>query len=127
METNNIREAEYPNLLSKILLSNIYKYQFTIPPTMSKSREFILRNYEKYLMDIKTDNIKIEKPIFIIGLPRTGSSMLQNLMCSHPDLAFISHLMNTSYPYFCAMDDIRRVLDASVPEATAMSCQPSRS
>ncbi|MDH3618370.1 MAG: sulfotransferase [Nitrosopumilus sp.] len=33
----------------------------------------------------------IIKPIFIIGVPRSGTTMLNIIMCMHPDLAWFSH------------------------------------
>jgi len=48
---------------------------------------------------LKTENKKkikdfykfIEKPIFLIGVPRSGTTMLYRIMCKHPDLAWFSH------------------------------------
>ncbi|MDH3765109.1 MAG: sulfotransferase [Nitrosopumilus sp.] len=33
----------------------------------------------------------IKKPIFIIGVPRSGTTMLNIMMCLHPELAWFSH------------------------------------
>jgi len=33
----------------------------------------------------------IEKPIFIIGVPRTGTSFLHSILCAHKQLAWFSH------------------------------------
>ena len=35
---------------------------------------------------------KINKPIFIVGVPRSGTTLLYDLMAFHPDLAFFSQL-----------------------------------
>jgi len=37
-----------------------------------------------------TEN-QIIKPIFIIGVPRSGTTMLYRMLCKHPDLAWFSH------------------------------------
>jgi len=34
---------------------------------------------------------QIIKPIFIIGVPRSGTTMLYRMLCKHPDLAWFSH------------------------------------
>ncbi len=34
--------------------------------------------------------MEIKKPIFIIGVPRTGTTLLHNILCFHPDLAWFS-------------------------------------
>ena len=41
--------------------------------------------------------MKIEKPIFIIGIGRSGSSIFYNMFSKHPDLAWMSKLCN-KYP-----------------------------
>jgi len=33
----------------------------------------------------------IKKPIFIIGVPRSGTALVQSILCAHPDLAWMSH------------------------------------
>jgi len=37
-----------------------------------------------------TEN-QIIKPIFIIGVPRSGTTLLYRMLCKHPDLAWFSH------------------------------------
>jgi len=34
--------------------------------------------------------MEIKKPIFIIGVPRTGTTLLYNILCLHPELAWFS-------------------------------------
>ena len=34
--------------------------------------------------------MKTKKPIFLIGVPRTGTTLLYNILCLHPDLAWFS-------------------------------------
>jgi hypothetical protein len=34
---------------------------------------------------------KIIKPIFIVGVPRSGTTMIYRILCLHPDLAWFSH------------------------------------
>lgn len=55
---------------------------------------YILRERLKVTEDIKQNpeilGVKIEKPLIIIGLPRTGSTILHKLIASDPDNRFLS-------------------------------------
>jgi hypothetical protein len=114
-ETNKMKKkkplkVEYANFLSRLLLSQDFKYQYTIPPSASSAKKGFLQFYENLFLNVDLTGIEIEKPIFIVSLPRTGSTMLNTLMSAHDDVAYFSHLMNVSYPHFCAMDHIRTKL-----------------
>jgi len=56
---------------------------------LAKSKEF--KEYQKMLKIPKLE-FKVKKPIFIIGVPRTGTTFLYNRLCFHPDVAWFSHL-----------------------------------
>lgn len=42
---------------------------------------------------------KIDRPIFILGSARSGTTILQEVMCSHPDLAFVTDNLEFSLRY----------------------------
>lgn len=42
-------------------------------------------------------DIKIEKPIFIIGCPRSGTGIFQNLIKLHPDVAYVTPATNNLF------------------------------
>jgi predicted nucleic acid-binding OB-fold protein len=37
------------------------------------------------------DNKKVTKPIFIVGAPRSGTTLLYQILCNHRDLSFFTH------------------------------------
>src|SRR5262249_49771201 len=50
------------------------------------------------------------RPIFLIGLPRSGTTILQDTLCAHPDVAFITNSMHQYVRCFCAAEDLRKRL-----------------
>lgn len=111
MNTNKNENVEYANFFSKLLLSDSYKYQFTIPPTVPTRKARFLSYCERKFMNVDISSIEIDRPIFIVSLPRTGSSMLQNIISKQGKVGYFSHLMNVYYPNFVAMDRIREKLN----------------
>ncbi len=107
-------KEKYSNFLSWLTMRSHFNQQFVVPESLPKKDELFFKFYEKFRMKIDISDIKIEKPIFIISLPRTGSSMLQDLLSKHPDLSYITHLMHKYYPYFCAGDHFRKKFNLNV-------------
>jgi len=65
----------------------------TLPEKLKDSEEF--KQHQKMLEmleSIKKNSSKIIKPIFIIGVPRTGTTFIYRTLCAHPDLAWMSNL-----------------------------------
>lgn len=102
--------VEYPNLQSRLLLKPWFDRQFIIPESPPKLLNRFLRWYETRVMQVEIEGIRIDRPIFLISLPRAGSSMLQNIICTHPDVAYISHGMHMFQEHFCASEHLRRRL-----------------
>lgn len=96
-------QVEYPNLLSRIVLADSVDAQFPFPlRPRPKLETWFLRWYERHRLRVDTRHIAIDRPIFLVGLPRTGTTMLQDILCSHPQVAYLTNLM-PSYPdCFCA-------------------------
>jgi len=95
-------EAEYPNLLSRLVLGRDMDRQFAFP--LVRRRRPLLKWCERHVLSVDTRNIAIDRPIFLVGLPRSGTTMLQDILCSHPDVAYITNLMNGCPDCFCAAD-----------------------
>jgi len=59
-----------------------------IPVQLRNSKEYKKLQQKKVKADLLRK--KIPKPIFVIGTPRSGTSLLYHWLCSHPDLAWFS-------------------------------------
>lgn len=55
-------------------------------------------------------NFKIEKPIFIVGSGRSGTTILSNLLSTHPELCWFSNYTDR-YPTLKRLPIIHKVLD----------------
>lgn len=103
-------KVEYPNLRSRIFLNGFFQRQFIIPEDPPWMLEKFMLFYEKFLMRIDLSNIKVEKPIFLLGLPRSGTTMLQDIICTHPQIAFFTNAMH-QFPWnICAVETLRKML-----------------
>jgi hypothetical protein len=95
-------KIEYPNLLSRLILGRHVDRQFAFPlGPRPRLETWFLKWYEKRL-GVDTRGIAIDRPIFLVGLPRSGTTMLQDILCSHPDMAYITNLMNECSDALCA-------------------------
>jgi len=52
----------------------------------------------------------VDRPIFLIGLPRSGTTMIQDILCAHPNVAYLTNGMQRYPRHLCAVEDIRRRL-----------------
>lgn len=63
------------------------------------------RLYEKWYFTPKLEKTKIEKPIFILGHWRSGTTYLHNLMCQDPASGYVM-TYQTVFPHFLASKSI---------------------
>jgi len=103
--------VEFANFRSRILLGRSFERQYAIP----KREPFdavvrFLKWYERTILTVDTRDIQIDRPIFLIGLPRSGTTMLQDVLCTHPDLAYFTNAMHQYRDCFCAAEDLRKRL-----------------
>lgn len=105
-------EFEYANWQSRLLLRRNVKQQTAVPTKKHpKAVTRFLKWYERNVLKVDTSNIEIDRPIYLLGLPRSGTTMLQDLICTHPDLAYFTNSMHAYREAFCAVEDIRKRLN----------------
>jgi hypothetical protein len=106
------RPVEYANPRSRRVLSRSFEMQFVLPlfrpPRLSQA---FVDWYGRHRMQVDITGITVDRPIFLVGLPRSGTTVLQDIMCSHPDVAFITNAMNSNRRSFWAVEALRKRLD----------------
>ena len=83
---------EYANWLSRLLLHQGFSRQFAFPIVDNAAVARAIGLLRHVLP--RQHPIPIRKPIFLLCLPRTGSTWLQELLCAHPDVGYFTHLMH---------------------------------
>lgn len=85
--------TQFANLVSRLALQKGFDYQFAFP-IMDNSRVGRWLELVERLLPQLRPVPAVKAPIFVIGLPRTGSTWLQTLLCAHPQLAYFTHWMH---------------------------------
>lgn len=101
------KQVRYSGFIARLVLKRFYRDQWIIPDAPPQLERF-LRWYERRRMTIDTSSIAIDRPIFFLSMPRCGSSMLQDLMSAHPDVAYITNMMHQFRRSFCAAEHFRQ-------------------
>lgn len=86
-------KVKYPNLQSRILLQAAFRRQNPEPAPLPDWIGHGLERIERWICGVDIREVPLDRPIFLIGMLRSGTSMTQDLLCSHPDVAFISNAM----------------------------------
>lgn len=115
-EPATLKTDQYRNLASRLLLSRQWKNQHLIPLEQPLPLKMLVRAMSLSMMRGKIDDIQIKAPIFIIGTPRCGSTMLQEILSTHEDIAYFTHAMDVFADprTFKAADWLRRTLRLDV-------------
>lgn len=101
-------EIQYANWQSRLLLKRNVEQQSAVPTKKHpKAVTKFLQWYERAVLKVDTSDITIDRPIYLLGLPRSGTTMLQDLICAHPELAYFTNSMHAYREAFCAVEDIR--------------------
>lgn len=104
---------QYTSFLAKLLLQPLFRDQWVIPHAPKYLEKFFAW-YERNYMVVDTQRISIDRPIFFLSMPRCGSSMLQDILCAHPQAAYINNMMHQFRQCFCAAEYFRKRLALDV-------------
>jgi hypothetical protein len=108
------RQNQYANWWSKLLFKKKFENQFFIPIPASMMENKILNFIEKNKFNLDLSHLKIDRPVFIIGLPRSGTTMLYNLLCAHEKAAFITNSINACPESICTIEWLRRKFNLNI-------------
>lgn len=107
---------EFNNLASRLLLARFWKLQHLIPLDPPRSWMFFLRLLGKTVLRADVSDLQIRTPIFIIGTPRCGSTMLHGLLSCHEKTGYITNTMDLfrDPQVFYAVEWLRKTFDLNV-------------
>lgn len=105
-----IPRIEFPNWQSRWLLRGVARSQPLHPVTFPRPVERFLGWYERRVLGVDISEIRIDLPIFLLGTPRSGTTMLQDILCSHESVAYMNNTMHRFPTTFCTIDHYRRRL-----------------
>lgn len=103
--------VSFPNWQSRLLLSRAAKRQSIKEAEVPALASMLLHAYERFILHVNHEKISLDRPIFLLGLPRSGTTMLQDLLCAHPHVAYFTNTMNRFPDHFCAIESIRKKLN----------------
>jgi len=101
-------ELSYANWYSKLLFEKAFRKQHFIPLPQSFVERGLLQLIEWLRFPTAAESYTISKPVFIIGLPRSGTTVLYNLICAHESAAYVTTAMNSCIDTLRAIEWLRR-------------------
>lgn len=110
MADRSRQTTRFPNLRSRILLGKAAKQQPIVDEPLPSPVVAFLDWYERKVLKVDITGIEINRPIFLVGLPRSGTTMIQDILCSHEGVAYLTNAMQRHPRHLCAVEDIRRRL-----------------
>ena len=97
----NDKAGNYDSAFSCYCSANsLYPHRFDVAAKRKKIEEIIEVFYSKKLPTAQQASRELPTPIFIIGMPRSGTSLVEQILASHPDVAAAGELE--------VMDDVER-------------------
>lgn len=107
---------EYNNLASKLLLKHFWENQHLLPTAPPKAWMTGLHLASGFGLKTDIKKVEIRAPIFIIGTPRCGSTMLHDILSCHEKTAYITNTMDVfrDPTVFYAAEWLRKKLNLNV-------------
>ncbi len=107
-------QVEYANWWSKLLFQKAFEKQFVIPVPNPTVLTRFMEKVEKKRFALDFKSMKIDRPIFIVGLPRSGTTLLYNLLCAHERAAYVTTSINSFPTAICTIEWMRKKLNLNV-------------
>lgn len=107
-------QTEYSNWWSKLLFKKKFENQFYIASPQPLLERALLGAMERWGFNSDYKKIPIEKPIFIVGLPRSGTTLLYNLIAFHENGTYVTNSMNNAFHQLRAVESLRKKLKLDV-------------
>jgi hypothetical protein len=100
--------VRFPNLQSRLLMKQEYDDHFFLPRDVSRPVRWALEWFQRH-MDLRIDDsVPVLSPVFITGLPRSGTTILYLLVCAHPGTGYVTNIMNALPDTMAAAESLRR-------------------
>jgi hypothetical protein len=107
--------VEYANWWSRAFFHDAFDQQFFIPVPPPAWASRLLEATERLAFPAsKVAHHLVEKPVFVIGLPRSGTTMLYNLLAAHEQAAYITNAMNSFPDAIGSIEWLRKALQLNV-------------
>jgi hypothetical protein len=100
----------YPNIQSRLLMHRVARSQPTAPVQPSPKVLAVTRWLERKLLGLDTTAVPLDRPVFLLSMPRSGTTMLQDTLCAHEGIAFVNNVMNRFPTTFCLVESMRKGL-----------------
>ncbi|AKJ65112.1 sulfotransferase family protein [Kiritimatiella glycovorans] len=101
------------NIISRLLFGRAFRDQWVLPAGPGRLFSLLLRSSE-FPARMPRESGPPDRPVFLVSLPRAGSSMLQDLLCSHRDAGYFTQMMHAFWPRFCGAEILRRRLGLDI-------------
>ena len=104
----------YANWWSRLFFAKSFEQQFFIPVPRSAIEYSLMRMIERWKFSESHRGLSIDRPVFIVGLPRSGTTLLYNLICAHERAAYVTNSMNSFTDAVCTIEWLRKKLNLNI-------------
>ncbi len=107
-------KIEYANWWSKLIFGQAYEDQFVIPVPSPRPLVAAMEFSERVFFNKNWDSIEIDRPVFIVGLPRSGTSLLYNLLSAADEAAYVTTSINSFPTAPCTIEWARKKFNFNI-------------